>query len=52
MTSFGPHARIYTLANAIVSQAVDDAPAFKSFLSTKQAALESGQFRIGCIIAN
>lgn len=45
VTSFGPEAKTYTLANYVTSQALDDSPKMKEHL-------ESHGHRIGCIIAS
>jgi len=47
ITSFGQSARIYSLANCIVAQAIEDSKAMQHYLSQGNE-----NFNIGCIIAN
>jgi hypothetical protein len=54
-TSMGSSQRnIYSLANAVVSQAIDADPVFKAHLVTLQQEAEKTHKynKIGCIIAN
>ena len=46
-TSFGPKARIYTLANCITSQAIENSKTIRNYLDQGKQ-----NFNIGCIIAN
>ncbi len=51
LTSFGKKAKIYSLANALIQQVIEDSPSLGNYLIEKKKK-EEQNYNIGCIIAN